>query len=174
MPQTGPAGPQPHFISYYDLFYHQQYRAASTARGETGTTAGAVSGARAGAVSGGGYRGRRPDRQCPGGQIPAGHPPCHLREQQAVMTGIMPQHSERIVHADPGCLGDHALGLLQDDPGAERHPKLPADLLALADARSCRMPMVATSAMAWATASPEPANRLRTPRRSSHRRIGTA
>jgi hypothetical protein len=43
------------------------------------------------------------------------------------------------------------------------------------------MPMVATSAMAWATASPErarpaawPANRLRTPRRSSHRRIGTA
>jgi hypothetical protein len=41
MPQTGPAGPRPHFISYYDLFYHQQYRAASTARGETGASAGA-------------------------------------------------------------------------------------------------------------------------------------
>lgn len=49
------------------------------------------------------------------------------------MAGIMPQQSERLVHADPRSLGDHALDLRQDDPGVERHLELLRNLLPLAD-----------------------------------------
>ena len=92
------------------------------------------------------------DHDCVQGELPVDHLSCHLGEHEVVMPGIAAQEREGFVHIGPRRLGDDAFGLLEDHPGVERHLELPGDPSRRAMNRSWRMPMVATSAIAWARA----------------------
>ena len=56
-----------------------------------------------------------------------------VRQKPVAGPGSRTQHLERVVRADLHPLGEHALGLLDDDPAGERQLQLPGDDLTAAD-----------------------------------------
>ena len=99
-----------------------------------------------------------------------------------VAARVLPQRVERVVHVDaartpPGCPSPARRGC----GSATRTGAAPRAPAARTAARCCRMPMVATSASAWASTSPASSSAcVRAPRRFSEpmtwsrSRIGTA
>ena len=91
------------------------------------------------------------------------------------------QGLERHAHLQTAALGEHALGLLDDDPAVQGVLQLLGEQPATESDRCCKMAMVATSARACTTrwsALPRGGwsalNRLSPPMRSSRSRSGTA
>ena len=71
-----------------------------------------------------------------------------IHEPEVVVAGVATQRSEGLFHVEPESLGDHPLGLLDDDAAVERVGELLVEDLRFERGSVRRIAMVATSASA--------------------------